>query len=255
MITVNGVKIVPTMFPDRTSQVWKIPKEIFNRIDPDALHLQVKWQFENESEIIQLAQLKDLLDQHNLDKTLEIAYLPYGRQDKEISNESTFALRSFAKLLNAMEWEMISIMDPHSEVAIDLIENSHALYPRREVEEIAQLIGGDTIFCYPDKGALKKYNKIYDMSFRLTVTGNKVRNQLTGNIESYELVGNVKDKNVLIVDDIADGGATFILLTKELLKAGSKEVNLFVTHGIFSKGLEVLKESGIKRIFTKDGEK
>jgi len=58
----------------------------------------------------------------------------------------------------------------------------------------------------------------------------------------------------MIVDDICDGGATFILLAKELYAAGAKEVNLFVTHGIFSKGLIPLYEAGIKRIFTQDGE-
>ena len=47
---------------------------------------------------------------------------------------------------------------------------------------------------------------------------------------------------------------TFKLLAKDLLAAGAKEVNLFVTHGIFSKGLRTLRNSGINRIFTKDGE-
>jgi phosphoribosylpyrophosphate synthetase len=47
---------------------------------------------------------------------------------------------------------------------------------------------------------------------------------------------------------------TFKLLAKDLLAAGVKEVNLFVSHGIFSKGLRTLKESNIKRVFTKDGE-
>jgi len=59
---------------------------------------------------------------------------------------------------------------------------------------------------------------------------------------------------VLIVDDICDGGMTFKLLARDLLAAGAKEVHPYVTHGIFSKGLDTLKESGIGRFFTYKGE-
>ena len=49
-------------------------------------------------------------------------------------------------------------------------------------------------------------------------------------------------RNCLIVDDICDGGGTFIPLAKKLKNAGAKTVTLYVTHGIFSKGLDPLKE-------------
>ncbi len=61
------------------------------------------------------------------------------------------------------------------------------------------------------------------------------------------------DQKVLICDDLADGGATFIRIM-DMLRPLSKEVTLYVTHGIFSKGLKVLKDSGINRIFTQYGE-
>jgi len=47
---------------------------------------------------------------------------------------------------------------------------------------------------------------------------------------------------------------TFKILAKDLLAKGAKEVNLFVTHGIFSRGLKTLKDAGINRIFAQDGE-
>jgi ribose-phosphate pyrophosphokinase len=111
------------------------------------------------------------------------------------------------------------------------------------------------MICYPDKGAVSKYSEIYAFGLGTPIYGEKVRDQSTGNITSYQLIGNLKGRtNVLIVDDICDGGATFKLLAKDLLAAGATEVNLFVSHGIFSRGLRTLQESGIKRIFTKDGE-
>ena len=64
----------------------------------------------------------------------------------------------------------------------------------------------------------------------------------------------IQNKTILIIDDICDGGMTFKLTAERLKELGAKEVHLYVTHGIFSKGLETLRESGIDRIFTRKGE-
>ena len=52
----------------------------------------------------------------------------------------------------------------------------------------------------------------------------------------------IKGKNVLILDDICDGGGTFMLAGKELLKYKPNNLGLCITHGIFSKGVDTLKE-------------
>lgn len=249
MIKLNGFEIKPTMFPDKTSQVWKIPPEYY-----EMNCYSIEWGFESEAELIYLAQLSLLLqsipgwDDAFVDLT--ILYLPYGRQDKAVSNNNTFALHAFAKILNSLNFKQVTIIDPHSQVALDIIENSEAIYPIDIVKNIFDDLESD-VLAYPDKGAVSKYKNIYKQDY---VYGEKVRDQSSGLILSYELVGEVKDKSILICDDIADGGATFVFLAEALLKAGAKEVNLFVTHGIFSRGLRLLHEVGIKRIFTKDGE-
>ena len=252
MLLLNGQPVPVTIFPDKTSQVWKIPN-----LKKDQHTALVEWKFENEGEIAHLGQLKMLLQSYGIRAILSLSYLPYGRQDKEVSNETTFALRNFAHMINMMSFEEVLITDPHSEIALELIRCSRAFYPRKEVEQVAQEIdqnGHQTIFCYPDKGALSKYVKIYEQSYRPHIYGEKVRDQLTGNILNYKVVGGCVNQNVLIVDDICDGGMTFKLLAKDLLAAGAKSVVLFVTHGIFSKGLQTLKDSGIQRIFTQEGE-
>jgi len=81
----------------------------------------------------------------------------------------------------------------------------------------------------------------------------KTRDQSTGHITDYKLSGEVEGKSVLIVDDICDGGMTFKLLAEELMEAGAVHINLYVTHGIFSKGLRTLFESGIEDVFTRKG--
>jgi len=243
MIYINDISVQVTMFPDKTSQVWKLP--------PQYLDTKViRWVFENEGEFLRLAQLKTLLDKANLKPLLVLKYLPYGRQDKQVDNNATFALYAFAKLLNALEFRAIEIIDPHSNIALQLIHNSFATYPTELVEQIAGF-NDNTILCYPDKGALTKYSKLYNKPY---IYGEKARDQLTGNILKYSIVGNPIGKNILIVDDICDYGRTFILLAKNLYESGAKEVNMFVTHGLFSGGIKVLTDAGIKRIFTQDGE-
>ena len=111
------------------------------------------------------------------------------------------------------------------------------------------------VVCYPDNGAKSKYTTIYNL-LHPTIYGCKDRNPKTGSINNVSIdINNVdiKNKNVMIIDDICDGGATFINLAKELKKYYVNRVDLFVSHGIFSKGIEVLKENGINNICTKTG--
>jgi len=165
-------------------------------------------------------------------------------------------LYSFSTLLNTLNFSKIKIVDPHSNVALNLIKNSQAEYPILQLTEVIKKINPQ-IVCYPDKGAHEKYSKLYsDIIQCPVIVGNKIRDQSTGNILSYELNEiefmsqiNIENKTILIVDDICDYGNTFILLTKHLLNKKAKAVNLFVTHGLFSGGIKPLKESGINRIF------
>lgn len=246
MIYINGNPLNSTLFPDNTTQVWKV-----SALDiPETNYVHIKWEFSHESEFMAIAQLKDLIDSYGFSCSLRIKYLPYARQDKEIGNEATFALHTFAKLLNSLKFDEIIIHDPHSNVALELIENSRAVYPTIAVAHAMRETQAD-IFCYPDKGAVTKYTKIYNYPH---INGDKIRDQATGELLSYGITGDCKGKSVLIVDDICDGGATFVGLAELLRFNGAKEVNLFVSHGIFSRGLSPLYAAGINRIFTEQGE-
>lgn len=245
MIKLNGKPINVTMFPDNTSQVWK-NYELY-------VYNEIVWEYSHEGELFHLIQLKDLIDSRYSEPTdcrLYIPYLPYARQDKKIDPDKTFALHSFAKILNNLNFKKVISFDPHSEEAGNLIHNFEIIKPIKEIYLPLGQTSSD-IVCYPDIGALRKYRNFINFKY---IYGEKERDQKTGYIKKYELQGSPDGKKVLIVDDICDGGMTFILLTKQLLEAGATEVNLYVSHGIFSKGLKPLKEAGINRIFTKDGE-
>lgn len=243
--------ITPTIFPDKTSQVWKLDPQLFKSSN----YVQISWRFENEGEFMAVAQLAHLLHYNGLDVRLSLSYLPYGRQDKDVSNNATFALNTFAHLVNSLDFDEVVITDPHSEIALELINNSKAIYPSLALQAAIAETKSDLI-CYPDKGALTKYTEVkaYDRLIGHNyIHGEKNRDQLTGNITGYKVVGECAGKRVLIVDDICDGGATFKILAKDLLAAGAESVSLFVTHGIFSRGVMSLFEAGITDVFTADG--
>lgn len=247
MIHLNGHLVMPTIFPDKTSQVWKIPEEFFLQ------ESVVTWSFDEEGELLHLAQLKMLLDAWKCVTCLKLPYLPYGRQDHAITNGHTFALRTFARLLNSLEFSRVTITDPHSSSALVLIHNSEAIYPTKEVRQ-AFIDTKSNIVCYADEGALKKYVCGWIYYSLQYMHGTKSRDQSTGKILFNHISTNPLGQVVLIVDDICDGGSTFIMLAKKLFDAGAAEVHLFVSHGLFSKGHACLREAGIKRIFTKEGE-
>lgn len=246
MIRLEGHPITPTRFPDNTCQVWKIEPSVWEVVKKAQQPVEVKWEFSYEGEFLELAQLKDLLDHLKIPARLVLGYLPYARQDKDVSNVTTFALHTFAKLLNTLKFESVYVLDPHSSKANRLIERFYAHYPEEEVKNALHRLP-----VYPDKGAREKYRDYYgDGAF-----ADKVRNVSTGEIVSIVLRGvSVQNRDVLIIDDICDGGATFIALAEELKKAGARGIDLFVTHGLFTKGTRRLHEAGINRILTPRGE-
>lgn len=221
MITLNGKQVDPTIFPDGTSQVWHV------ELDKHRPDNYVVWWFQDESELMHLVQLNHLLvNISNKPLVLKIPYLPYARQDKEVSNNSTFALRTFNILFNVMHWDMVYVHDMHSNVFS--YPNFYNILPSLNILE-----DFDTVV-FPDAGASARYN----INHKNIVIGEKVRDQQTGKIVDYKLRGNPKGKTI-VVDDLCDGGATFIELAKRF-SCVFEFVALYVTHGIFSKGLQRL---------------
>lgn len=236
--------VKPTIFPDNTSQCWKLPEEIIN-----SLNVKITWNFEAEREVIDLFSLKKLIYKAK-NNHLHIPYLPYARQDKNVSNETTFNLHVLAELINSMEFNLITAVDVHNVgFCKEWIKNFANIEVNNFIEESLNFIPTDGII-FPDFGASKRYQTTLN-----SIVCEKTRNQDTGEITGHELeiveFDLEKAKRVLIVDDICDGGATFISVVKMLKRINpSLYIDLFVTHGMFSKGKQVLYNAGIDNIFT-----
>ena len=247
MIKLNGHEIKPTMFPDGTSQVWEIPEEAFD-LDENT----VCWEFENEAELIHLAQLKTLLDE-TLEPSalihLEMPYYPYGRQDKNVSNETTFARKTFEDILYHLNFDEIWTIDIHSKSKL-----ASNISPENYIN-IALFETKPTVIVFPDKGAANRYSRMFHEMYRL-ISFEKQRNQLTGEITGLkpESTDFNESDRILVVDDICDRGGTFIGIAQELQKLGVTDINLYVTHGLFTGEPNALTNVGIKRVFTYKGE-
>ncbi|HEY3494777.1 MAG TPA: phosphoribosyltransferase family protein [Polyangiaceae bacterium] len=255
MLTLNGKPVTPTIFPDKTSQVWKLPEE-----DLDRISVSIVWRFESEGEFMHLAQLCSLLSARGALFEIHLPYLPYARQDKEIANDRTFALLTFSRLLAKLYPKRVVLYDPHNALPLqNELTRAHGFQVEirtfeREAREAYATCGADA-WCFPDAGALARYGNMVAADGQWRIVASKVRDQETGVITGTRVDGAVRGHRAMIIDDICDGGATFIALAKLLREQGAESVFLFVSHGIFSRGLEPLFAAGIDRIFTPEGEK
>jgi ribose-phosphate pyrophosphokinase len=182
---------------------------------------------------------------------LLIPFLPYARQDRVMVEGEALSLKVFADLLNSQGYSKVSIYDPHSDVALALINNSRAITNHDFVSEVL-FDKKNFVIVSPDAGAYKKIFKVCQaVEFKGSlVLANKIRDVKTGHIKSVTIdQGDLLGKDCYIIDDICDGGGTFNLLAKELRQRNCGNVNLIVSHGIFSQGLKELHEN-ITHIYT-----
>ncbi len=192
----------------------------------------------------------EVLRRRGLSVNLTYPYFPYARQDRVMNEDEPFSLKIFCDLLNSQNFESVTIYDPHSDVTPALLNNCEIINQWDIARmTLPQEYFDDCIFVSPDAGAYKKLSKLIAEDSRIAI-GVKNRDS-QGNITHTAVFSPtpIEGKKCVIVDDICDGGRTFIELAKALKLQGAKSVILYVTHGIFSKGLDELKKH-IDRIHT-----
>lgn len=180
---------------------------------------------------------------------LRIPYFPYARQDRVTGPGEAFALQVAAKMISDCKFTQVEVWDAHSDVLSAFFEPGILLNkPQHELIEllVEEYIKDEdvTALVAPDAGALKK---IYPLAVRLglpVIEAKKIRNVSTGKIEksSMDTEAILKYNSLIVVDDICDGGATFIQLGSVIREIYDGRLALFTTHGIYSKGIKVLWE-------------
>lgn len=189
-------------------------------------------------------------------------YIPYflgARSDRKfVEGGNNYLKDIICPIVNAQNFSRVIVVDPHSDVLEACLNNYAKINNFGLVDFTFEQIQKDKsqiVLVSPDAGA---YKKIFDVAKQFGVeniiTATKVRDLATGNIVSTEVpdLSEHIHKDFFIIDDICDGGRTFIELAKAIRQypiSPSSKIYLIVTHGIFSAGFDELSKH-IDGVFT-----
>lgn len=182
-----------------------------------------------------------------------IPYFPAARQDRVMVKGEALSVKVYAELLNNLQLNKVTVFDPHSEVTAAVLNNCEVISNYKFIKTVINKIENDVVLIAPDGGALKKIYKVSEYLGGVPVIEcSKKRNVKNGKLEGFKVYEeNLKGKTCLIVDDICDGGGTFLGLAEALKAKNAGDLYLAVSHGIFNKGFKMLNENFTK-IFTTD---
>lgn len=253
----NGTEFVKNLFPSGCELNVRLPQVPFFQEGFDG-KVMVAARISSSDDVMRIMLIADALDRIKMvkEKHLFIPFVPYARQDHVVSKGEAFSLKVFARMINSCGFDEVTVFDPHSDVVAALIDNVQVHSNLRLVKMVLEG-KKDYWLASPDAGAYKKIGKLADeLGYdKQIISCGKVRDPRPENkgkilgmsVPNVDLEG----KDVYIIDDIVEGGRTFITLAKELRKQNVGKVYLIVSHGVFSQGDAEMKEH-LDGVFTTD---
>ena len=217
-----------------------------------------------DSDIIKLSLLVDALRNTGCKRIwLKIPYFPAARQDRICNSGEPFSVKVYSNLINNMNFDKVTVFDPHSDVTPALINNVRVVDNTKFVYDVISSMNyldsiKRSVLVSPDAGSNKKvanvakylFKKLYNLP---VIRADKLRNVATGEIiETTVYADDLSGKECYIIDDIASKGGTFMALAKKLKEKGASKVYLIVSHYEGTANLQNLKSSGIDYVFTTD---
>ena len=272
MIRVNGIPVEIGSFPDGTI--------LMKQTYPCSNKPTITWTYENDRELVALIYLtKHLRILGYQTVNLYMPYIPNARQDRVKNPEDIFTLKYFSEILNSLNFNSVTVLDPHSTVSEALINNIKVMSPIDYINRVIKKLNVETTelfnpmdrttkteysltMFYPDEGAMKRYSGMVKLPYAF---GIKKRNWETGRIEGLDVAGavdEIRGRDILIVDDICSRGGTFYHSAKKLKELGTNNIYLYISHcentileGDLLKGDLIKKVYTTNSIFTKSHEK
>ncbi len=244
------------MFPTLTAdqlKTWNYPGgEVGVRVQPGTPN-SILWRIQNSSDLVALLMTAGARPEGPF-KQVCIPYMPYARQDRVAVPGDPIAIDVVAKILSATGIEEFFVIDAHSEATETALRRyctgHHFVHNINPLQYIYQYLLTTKIpevtFISPDKGARKKteyYAEFINANVNGVVYCDKVRNPDDGKLIGFKVAEStcVNPKCFVIVDDICDGGRTFIGVKEAVLKSFPDiPIHLWTTHAIYSAGLEGL---------------
>lgn len=229
----------------------------------------IVWVFNGDSELMQLLLLVNAIRNINKDIVINlyVPYFPGSRQDRICEIGEAFNLKVYADLINSLNFNKVSVYDPHSDVTgalvnnIDICSNTNFVYEsilRFQYYTNNSVMPEVTTLISPDAGANKKIFKlskllrgsaVFFQKLIEIIRADKIRDTQTGLITGTEILGDVNGKICFAVDDICSKGGTFKGLAKVAKEKGASKFVLIVSHYEGTANINSLKESGIDKIY------
>ena len=169
--------------------------------------------------------------------TAVIPYFGYARQDRKSASRTPITAKLVANLITTAGADRILTMDLHAgqiqgffDIPVDDL-TSRIVF----ADDIREHVNVDegTVFVSPDAGGAVRARKFADMFHGDIAVVDKRRPQ-AGVSEVMALIGDVKDKHAILVDDIVDSGGTLCGAAQAIMDAGALSVRAYITHGVLS---------------------
>ncbi len=191
--------------------------------------------------IAQLLLINETLRNSSAEEIIDVfPYLRFSRQDRKDESRVPISARAIASLVNSYADRALTI-DVHNPSIQGFYKIFDNLYSFPLVTDYLKKRHGklleDLVIMSPDAGGAKRAEAFAKRINGLgVVVGYKTRPR-EGEVSSIELIGDVKRKDVLIVDDILDSGNTLIEAYRAIKRAGGEKVYVYVTHALFTCGI------------------
>ena len=187
--------------------------------------------------------------------TAVIPYFGYARQDRKVVPRTSISAKLVSNLITNAGADRIVTVDLHAgqiqgffDIPVDNLFST-PIFSRH----IKKNINKKNLICVaPDVGGVERARALGKMlNIGLAIIDK--RRPTPGKSQVMNVIGSVKGKTCLIVDDIIDSGGTIINAAKALKERGAKEVHVYVTHGVLSgEAVEKIKKSHIKNLVLTD---
>ena len=187
--------------------------------------------------------------------TAVIPYFGYARQDRKVVPRTAISAKLVSDLITNAGANRILSVDLHAGQIQGFfnipVDNLFAtpIFARH----IKKKINLNNLICVaPDVGGVER-TRALSRRLNTSIAIIDKRRPAPGKSEVMNIVGSVKNKNCVIIDDIIDSGGTIVNAAKALKDKGAKDVYVYITHGVLSgQAADKIEKSQIKKLITTD---
>jgi ribose-phosphate pyrophosphokinase len=187
--------------------------------------------------------------------TAVIPYFGYARQDRKVVPRTSISAKLVSNLITKAGADRVVTVDLHAgqiqgffDIPVDNLFST-PIFARHAKKKIKS----KNIICVaPDVGGTERARALGKLLNAGLAIVDK-RRPKPGQSQVMNVIGNVKDKTCIIVDDIIDSGGTIVNAAQALKDRGAKEVFVYITHGVLSgDAVKKIKNSVIKNLVITD---